>query len=175
MRRRIPLSSQCSASPYWISFADSRYDVFANAITFIDCAGAQSFEAVPAGWEKKGRTTRAPSTRLARHRISRSYIRPGMFPSASPETYWNEENPRTHGGSTMANAGPPVALIALGLILWLAVDATIAGISIQTIGIILFASGVAWLVIELFQSRGVARGRRATVVEEPVMREREVY
>ena len=75
----------------------------------------------------------------------------------------------------MANAGPPVALIALGLILWLAVNATIAGISIQTIGIILFASGVAWLVIELFQSRSVSRRRATVVAEEPVMREREVY
>ena len=32
-----------------MSFVDSRYDIFANTITFIDCAGAQSFEAVPAG------------------------------------------------------------------------------------------------------------------------------
>jgi hypothetical protein len=32
-----------------ISFSDSRYDVFSNTITFINCAGAQSFEAVPAG------------------------------------------------------------------------------------------------------------------------------
>ena len=32
-----------------MSFFDSRYDVFTNTITFINCAGAQSFEAVPAG------------------------------------------------------------------------------------------------------------------------------
>ncbi len=31
-----------------MSFFDSRYDLFANRITFINCAGAQSFEAVPA-------------------------------------------------------------------------------------------------------------------------------
>ncbi|MDX6683251.1 MAG: hypothetical protein QOG94_3290 [Solirubrobacteraceae bacterium] len=64
-----------------------------------------------------------------------------------------------------ADAGPPLILIALGLVLWLAVSATLAGISIQTIGMILFAVGVAWLVIEMFQARAVG-GRR--VVEEPV-------
>ena len=77
----------------------------------------------------------------------------------------------------MADTGPPIALIAVGLILWLAVNATIAGISIQTIGLILTIIGVAWLVIEL----AINRPRRATagyatrerVVERPVVRERE--
>jgi len=75
----------------------------------------------------------------------------------------------------MADVGPPIALIAVGLVLWLAVTATIGGISIQTIGLILFLIGVAWLVIEL-----VTNGRRRTVathdrvVERPVVREREV-
>jgi hypothetical protein len=32
-----------------MSFFDSKYDVFTNTITFINCAGSQSFEAVPAG------------------------------------------------------------------------------------------------------------------------------
>ena len=31
-----------------MSFSDSKYDVFTNTITFINCAGSQSFEAVPA-------------------------------------------------------------------------------------------------------------------------------
>ena len=75
----------------------------------------------------------------------------------------------------MADVGPPIALIAVGLILWLAVTATIAGISIQTIGLILFLIGVVWLVIEL-----VTNGRRRTVatpervVDRPVVRVREV-
>ena len=47
----------------------------------------------------------------------------------------------------MADAGPPLVVTAIGLILWLAVDATLAGISIQTIGIILVVVGVAWLLI----------------------------
>ena len=78
----------------------------------------------------------------------------------------------------MADVGPPIALIAVGAILWLAVTATIGGISIQTIGLILTLIGVVCLVIEL-----VINGRRRTVapvatrervVERPVTREREV-
>ena len=72
----------------------------------------------------------------------------------------------------MADAGPPLVLMAFGLVLWLAVNMTLAGISIQTIGIILFLVGVVWLVIELVQSR---RRRDAVVREEPVVRERRVY
>ena len=72
----------------------------------------------------------------------------------------------------MADAGPPLILTACGLVLWLAVDATLAGISIQTVGLILFVVGVVWLAVELFQSRS----RRAPVVrDEPVVRAREVY
>lgn len=74
----------------------------------------------------------------------------------------------------MADAGPPLVLMALGLILWLAVNATLAGISIQTIGLILFLVGVVWLLIELVQSRTVAR-RHDVARDEPVVREREVY
>ena len=76
----------------------------------------------------------------------------------------------------MADAGPPLVLMALGLVLWLAVNATLAGISIQTIGVILFVIGVVWLVIEMIQSRSVTGRRSAAVVrDEPVVREREVY
>ena len=76
----------------------------------------------------------------------------------------------------MADAGPPLVLIALGLVLWLAVSATIAGISIQTIGVILFAAGVAWLVIELVQARARrARPHAGPGADQPVVRERELY
>ena len=72
----------------------------------------------------------------------------------------------------MADAGPPLVLTAIGLILWLAVDATLSGISIQTIGVILVVIGVAWLLIELV----ISPRRRATAVrEQPVAREREIY
>jgi hypothetical protein len=32
-----------------MSFSDSKYDIFTNTITFINCAGSPSFEAVPGG------------------------------------------------------------------------------------------------------------------------------
>ena len=62
----------------------------------------------------------------------------------------------------VADAGPPLVLMAIGLVLWLAVTATLAGISVQTIGVILFVVGAAWLVIEMIQARLVTR----TPVEE---------
>jgi len=69
----------------------------------------------------------------------------------------------------MADYGAPLVLMAIGLVLWLAVSATLAGISIQTIGVILFVAGLLWLLLELFQARSVTRG---AVVEEPLYRER---
>jgi hypothetical protein len=75
----------------------------------------------------------------------------------------------------MADVGPPIALIAVGLILWLAINASLGAISIQTIGLILTIIGVAWLVIELAINRprrSVATRER--VVDRPVAREREV-
>src|SRR3954467_15746884 len=72
----------------------------------------------------------------------------------------------------MTDIGPALLLTAVGLALWLAVDATLAGISIQTIGVILAIIGVVWLLIELVQSRGVRR-RATGVRDEPVARGRE--
>jgi hypothetical protein len=66
----------------------------------------------------------------------------------------------------IADAGPPLVLMAIGLVLWLAVTATVAGISIQTVGVILFLVGLVWLLVELVQARTVGR---STVVEEPVL------
>jgi hypothetical protein len=68
----------------------------------------------------------------------------------------------------IADAGPPIFLMALGIVLWLAVTATVAGISIQTIGMILFILGVVWLVVEMLQARTMTRDRGGVVVEEPV-------
>jgi hypothetical protein len=70
----------------------------------------------------------------------------------------------------MVDIGPPIGLMAIGLVLWLAVTATVAGISIQTIGVILFIVGVVWLVIQL----AVARPRRRAHVDDaPVATRRE--
>ena len=70
----------------------------------------------------------------------------------------------------VADAGPPLVLMALGLVLWLAVTATVAGISIQTVGIILFLVGAVWLVVEMIGARSAYGARREVVVDEPVVR-----
>ena len=74
----------------------------------------------------------------------------------------------------MFDIGPPIGLMAVGLILWLAVTASIAGISIQTIGLILFLIGLVWLVIEFAINRPRRTvATRERVVDRPVVRERE--
>ena len=70
-----------------------------------------------------------------------------------------------------ADAGPPLVVMAIGLVLWLAVSATVAGISIQTVGVILFLVGAVWLVFELIQARSMTRVDEPVVYrEEPVVR-----
>ena len=67
--------------------------------------------------------------------------------------------------------GTSLFLIAVGAILYFAVTAHVAGISIATVGLILMIVGVIGLVLSLlFMSR-----RRATVVEERPVSRREYY
>ena len=64
--------------------------------------------------------------------------------------------------------GTSLFLIAVGAILYFAVNASISGLSIATIGIILMVVGVLGLLISLFMIS--SDRRRATVV-----RDRDVY
>jgi hypothetical protein len=66
--------------------------------------------------------------------------------------------------------GTSLFLIAIGAILYFAVDATISGLEITTIGLILMIVGVIGLLISLFL---LSSRRRAVVQERPVVRERE--
>ncbi len=66
--------------------------------------------------------------------------------------------------------GMSIFLIAVGAILKYAVTATVAGVDIQTVGVILMVAGVVGLVIGLFLMVS-ARERRAEVVERPVVRD----
>lgn len=65
--------------------------------------------------------------------------------------------------------GVSIFLIAVGAILWLAVTATVAGVSIHTIGIILVvvgAIGLLWSLIamnSMGRDREVVRERQTTV------------
>jgi hypothetical protein len=77
----------------------------------------------------------------------------------------------------VADAGPPLVVMAIGLVLWLAVTATVSGISIQMVGVILFVLGAVWLAFELLQARALPRRRayaEPVVYEQPVVREEPV-
>jgi hypothetical protein len=69
--------------------------------------------------------------------------------------------------------GGSIFLIALGAILKYAVDVTVSGIEIQTIGLILMIAGVVGLVIGLFL---LTQTRRSTVAydDRPVIDDRPV-
>jgi membrane protein implicated in regulation of membrane protease activity len=64
--------------------------------------------------------------------------------------------------------GTSIFLIALGAILAFAVNATVAGFSIQTAGVILMVAGVVGLVIGLF----LVNSRRARPVERTTYEDR---
>jgi len=66
--------------------------------------------------------------------------------------------------------GTSLFLIAVGAILYFAVDASISGLEITTVGIILMVVGVVGLLISLFMVASARRNGRTTVV-----RDRDVY
>jgi len=66
--------------------------------------------------------------------------------------------------------GTSLFLIAVGAILYFAVDASISGLEITTVGIILMVVGVVGLLISLFMIASARRNGRTTVV-----RDRDVY
>jgi len=67
--------------------------------------------------------------------------------------------------------GPSIFLIALGAILKFAVTATVSGIQIATVGVILMIVGIVGLVISLMY---LMQQRRAVVARDPVVRDRVV-
>jgi len=71
--------------------------------------------------------------------------------------------------------GSSLFLIAVGAILYFAVDADVSGLEISTVGIILMVIGVIGLLISLF-FLGEWRRRNRTVIEDrPIARDREYY
>ncbi|MGI8800727.1 MAG: DUF6458 family protein [Solirubrobacteraceae bacterium] len=74
--------------------------------------------------------------------------------------------------------GTSIVLIAVGAILKFAVTATVSGIDLATVGLILMIVGIIGLVISLLWI-GVFADRRAAAgappVDPPVVREREIY
>jgi len=71
--------------------------------------------------------------------------------------------------------GTSLFLIAIGAILKFAVDASVSGIEIATVGVILMVVGVIGLLISLFFLGEWRRRYRTPVEERPVVRDREYY
>jgi Domain of unknown function (DUF6458) len=67
--------------------------------------------------------------------------------------------------------GTSIFLIALGAILKFAVTATVSGVKLETVGVILMVVGIVGLVISLLL---LMQARRRAVVTEPVV-ERDPY
>jgi Domain of unknown function (DUF6458) len=69
--------------------------------------------------------------------------------------------------------GTSIFLIALGAILYFAVNVDISGLEVATIGLILMIVGILGLVISLYLMS--VASRRTVATERPVARERDIY
>jgi hypothetical protein len=70
--------------------------------------------------------------------------------------------------------GTSIFLIAVGAILYFAVNVDISGLEVATIGLILMIVGILGLVISLYLM-SVASRRGVAPADRPVARERDVY
>ena len=69
--------------------------------------------------------------------------------------------------------GTSIFMIAVGAILYWAVNVDISGLEISTIGLILMILGIVGLVISLFMVSSASR--RGVTTDRPIARERDVY
>jgi hypothetical protein len=67
--------------------------------------------------------------------------------------------------------GTSILLIAIGAILRYAVTATVSGISLQTVGLILMIVGIAGLVLSLFYMVSLGPRRTAVVRDRVIERD----
>lgn len=65
--------------------------------------------------------------------------------------------------------GTSIFLIALGAILKFAVTASVAGIKLETVGVILMVAGVLGLIVSLFLLSAANRRREPVVDDRPVV------
>ena len=69
--------------------------------------------------------------------------------------------------------GTSIFLIALGAILYFAVNVDISGLELSTVGLILMIVGIIGLLISLYLMS--VASRRSVATERPVARERDIY
>jgi hypothetical protein len=65
--------------------------------------------------------------------------------------------------------GTSILLVAIGAILKFAVTASVSGIDLATVGVILMVVGIVGLVISLFLLSQASRTRTTTVVRDPTV------
>ncbi len=70
--------------------------------------------------------------------------------------------------------GTSIFLIAIGAILYFAVNADVSGLEISTVGLILMIVGIIGLLISLFYTT-LATRCGAAPADRPVARERDIY
>ena len=71
--------------------------------------------------------------------------------------------------------GTSIFLIAVGAILYFAVNADISGLEVSTVGLILMIVGILGLVISIYMLSVASRRRPVEPVDGPVVRDREYY
>jgi Zn-dependent protease with chaperone function len=71
--------------------------------------------------------------------------------------------------------GTSIFLIAVGAILYFAVNADISGLEISTVGLILMIVGILGLIISLYYTSLATRRTREAPADRPVARERDIY
>jgi hypothetical protein len=72
--------------------------------------------------------------------------------------------------------GTSIFLIAVGAILYFAVNADVSGLEISTVGLILMIVGIVGLLISLFYTTiATRRGTGAVPPDRPIARERDIY
>jgi uncharacterized membrane protein len=69
--------------------------------------------------------------------------------------------------------GTSIFLIALGAILYFAVNVDISGLELSTVGLILMIVGIVGLLISLYLMS--VASRRGVAADRPVARERDIY
>jgi uncharacterized membrane protein len=69
--------------------------------------------------------------------------------------------------------GTSIFMIAVGAILYFAVNVDISGLEVSTIGLILMILGIVGLVISFFMMSQASR--RGVAADRPVARERDIY
>jgi hypothetical protein len=76
-------------------------------------------------------------------------------------------------GEPPVGIGTSIFLIALGAILYFAVEVDISGLELSTVGVILMIVGILGLIISLYLMS--VASRRGVAADRPVARERDSY